>query len=271
MMKNKIKLKASALALAIVFAGVMGATEVRAENGNAFYKNSASRSYDGGKTGAEKSANAIKGDESVIQIGAKWMLAEGFGAKIVSFDTNMFRMERQGGKEILVAIGSGQSDVHVRMPDGYEIDYPVRVMQPEGYIDGNGREVLPDAAEISRYPQKVLELVNQERAKAGARPLRMADDLCDAANVRARELAVLYSHTRPDGRMWVTAIDTKNRVCGENAAAGQATPENVMKSWMESPGHRKNILRSEYRELGVGYYASAQGGMGRYWIQIFRG
>lgn len=120
----------------------------------------------------------------------------------------------------------------------------------------------------------VLELVNRERAKCGVAPLRLSDDLMDGAAIRARELSVLYSHTRPDGKEFWTVLGRKENVyLGENASAGDSTPESVVAGWMNSPGHRANILNPHFAELGVGYYhfSNDPHGYTNYWIQIFRG
>ena len=118
--------------------------------------------------------------------------------------------------------------------------------------------------------QEVLALVNEERAKRGIAPLRLADDLMAGAAVRARELTQSFSHTRPNGQDFSTVLPKSNRGLGENAAAGQRTPKEVVASWMESPGHRANILDPTYIELGVGHAFQTGSIYGHYWIQIFR-
>lgn len=120
----------------------------------------------------------------------------------------------------------------------------------------------------------VLKLVNKERAKCGIDPLRLSEDLMDGAAIRARELSVLYSHTRPDGKEFWTVLGRRENVyLGENAAAGYSTPETVVEGWMNSPGHRANILNPHFAELGVGYYhlPNDTAEYANYWIQIFRG
>lgn len=109
---------------------------------------------------------------------------------------------------------------------------------------------------------EVLSLVNEERANAGLAPLNMEQGLLDAAMlVRAPECAVLYSHTRPDGQSCFSVFP-ESSLKGENIAAGQMSAESVMDSWMNSPDHRKNILDSDFKNIGIGcVYA---GGMGPY-------
>lgn len=137
-----------------------------------------------------------------------------------------------------------------------------------GYVD-NAYE-----ADTSRYAEEVLELVNIERSKVGASPLRLSDDLQYAASIRAKELTQVFSHDRPDGSSCFTAVgDAGYSTLGENIAAGSATPEAVVRQWMNSPGHKANILKSAFSELGVGYCydSNGVGGYKYYWVQIFKG
>lgn len=123
-----------------------------------------------------------------------------------------------------------------------------------------------------KFPEQVLNLVNKERAKVGIRPLFLSVELQNAAMIRAKELARLYSHTRPDGTIF-TALLNKNQLAGENIAVESETPEEVMESWMNSPGHRQNILERRFKYLGVGYYYTPDGvgGYKHHWVQIFQG
>lgn len=129
----------------------------------------------------------------------------------------------------------------------------------------------PAASDPAAFARRVLELCNAERAKKGLAALRPAADLADAAAVRASELPRAFSHTRPNGKDCFTAVRDHGHTMGENIAAGNATPESVVASWMESPGHRANILKPEFRELGVGFFDSGEGALRYYWGQLFRG
>lgn len=123
------------------------------------------------------------------------------------------------------------------------------------------------------YREAVLELVNVERAKHNLSPLRMSNELLAGAEIRAKELTVLYSHTRPDGTNCKTVIAGKNRYIGENIAAEYITPKDVVTGWMNSAGHRANILNPNFEELGVGYiyFDNDPNAYWHYWVQIFRG
>ena len=118
---------------------------------------------------------------------------------------------------------------------------------------------------------RVIELVNQERTSRGLQPLVKDDRLMVAAAARAKELSQRYSHTRPNGSecftiLWHLGIDYG--YAGENIAMGQRTPEIVMNDWMNSSGHRANILNENYDCIGVGY-TMVDGHP--YWVQLFTG
>ena len=117
----------------------------------------------------------------------------------------------------------------------------------------------------------MLQLVNKERAKVGARPLRLNDELMAGAKIRAEEITRHMSHDRPDGSSCFTVLRRQNRTLGENIAAGSDTPEAVVDQWMHSPGHRANMLSRDFSELGVGYYYKDNSTYKHYWIQLFRG
>lgn len=129
----------------------------------------------------------------------------------------------------------------------------------------------PSATTDKDYAQQVLTLVNSERAKEGLSPLTLDNNLNEVAMTRAREIVQSFSHTRPDGSDCFTALSEKNikfLTAGENIAAGQQTPAGVMNSWMNSEGHRANILSDKFGKLGVGLVKSTTG-YGYYWVQIF--
>ena len=110
---------------------------------------------------------------------------------------------------------------------------------------------------------KVLELVNKERASEGLGKLVMNSSLLDTAMFRAGETTLLFSHTRPDSSICFTA---DSAMFAENIAAGQATPKDVMNSWMNSEGHKANILNKDAKTIGIGcaYHNGCY-----YWVQCF--
>lgn len=120
------------------------------------------------------------------------------------------------------------------------------------------------------FTASLVELVNQEREKAGLDPVTENQKASAAAQVRAKELETSFSHNRPDGRSCFTALGEQGlsyRLAGENIAWGQSSPAQVMQGWMNSPGHRANILDGSFTEIGVGYYRTAAGKT--FWVQMF--
>lgn len=111
----------------------------------------------------------------------------------------------------------------------------------------------------------VLRLTNIQRAKAGLTLLVTFDTVQNAAGIRAEEIVSMFSHTRPDGSNPNTVLKELGysyRAFGENIAWGQKSAEEVVQGWMNSPGHKENILRESFCHLGVGY-------KNKNWVQIF--
>ena len=121
------------------------------------------------------------------------------------------------------------------------------------------------------FEMEVVKLVNIERTKRGIHPLSISNKLFAAAAVRANELAQKFSHTRPNGSSYLTAVQNvgyPSSYVGENIASGQISPIAVMESWMNSPGHRAAILNPNYTEIGVGVNYE-DGYYGISWVQLF--
>ncbi|MFE1791782.1 CAP domain-containing protein, partial [Streptomyces sp. NPDC059525] len=116
---------------------------------------------------------------------------------------------------------------------------------------------------------KVLALVNQERAAAGCPAVTVNAELTKAAQDHSADMAAhaTMSHTGSDGSdpgQRITRAGYQWQTYGENVAYGYSTPEQVMEGWMNSPGHRRNILDCSYREIGIGLAQP-----GQYWTQDF--
>lgn len=128
---------------------------------------------------------------------------------------------------------------------------------------------LSDNEQLS-YAEQVVKLVNEERAKAGLHALQIDTEVAVAATVRAKEIQTSFSHTRPDGRKFSSVLTDANirfTGAGENIAWGQTSPEKVMEAWMNSEGHRANILNAKFTKIGVGHLQNASGT--NYWVQLF--
>ena len=133
-----------------------------------------------------------------------------------------------------------------------------------------------DASTPEELAAEVVRLVNVERAKEGLAPLGTYDSLTKAAQIRAPEIVTIFSHDRPDGTSCFTAMDQTGAkkgayTWGENIAAGNATAAATVEQWMNSPGHRANILNAKFTHIGVGYQHSAGSTYGHYWVQMFTG
>ena len=117
--------------------------------------------------------------------------------------------------------------------------------------------------------KEVINLVNKERTARGLSELKMNQKLMYAAMIRAEEISESFSHTRPDGTSCFTIFEDLNidyYGAGENIAYGYVSPEAVMTGWMNSPGHKANILTGSFTEIGVGCFEKN----GRlYWVQMF--
>jgi uncharacterized protein YkwD len=141
-----------------------------------------------------------------------------------------------------------------------------------------GIVVAPSTAALAQEDKtlanRVLDLTNPERTKAGLVPLSISSELNDAAQKYSRVLAAdgCFAHTCgpvPDfAERAGQAGYTEYTALAENIAAGYATPDAVVAGWMASPGHRANILSPNYTEMGIGMVNSG-GKFGSYWTQEF--
>ena len=139
----------------------------------------------------------------------------------------------------------------------------------------NCQEVFAAEAVASDGQQDIialdmLEMVNEERRRAGLQPLLWDTELAAAAEIRCQEAVEVFGHVRPDGQLFYTVASClKNRTCGENIAGGQLTLSKVMEAWMASPVHRENILCADYKYIGAGCYYDPAGEYEIYWVQLF--
>lgn len=124
---------------------------------------------------------------------------------------------------------------------------------------------------VSAFEQKVVELTNVERQKQGLKPLQLDTNLSKVAREKSSDMQRnnYFSHTSPTyGSPFdmMKKYGINYRSAGENIAMGQRSPEEVVKAWMNSEGHRKNIMSSNFTHIGVGHVAQ-----GNYWTQMFIG
>ena len=126
----------------------------------------------------------------------------------------------------------------------------------------------PDS-EVLAYETEVVRLVNVERSKNGLPPLTQDWELCRVARYKSQDMRDrnYFSHTSPtygSPFQMMKSFGINYRTAGENIAKGYKTPAAVVNGWMNSSGHRANILNSSFTHIGVGYVAN-----GSYWTQMF--
>ena len=134
-----------------------------------------------------------------------------------------------------------------------------------------GNNTATDRGEITQQ-REILNLVNAERKKNGLKELTLSHTLNGIAGEKAFDMKEknYFSHTSPTyGSPFemLQHFGVKYSYAGENIASGQKTSKEVMQSWLNSSGHRANILNPNYTELGVGYVEG--GTYGTYWVQLF--
>lgn len=128
------------------------------------------------------------------------------------------------------------------------------------------------SSSVSSYEQKVVELVNVERQKAGLSSLTLDTAISNIARMKSKDMATnnYFAHQSPTygsaGDM-LTKNGIKWSAWGENIASGQKTPQEVVTAWMNSPGHKANIMSTNFSKLGVGYALNSNGTP--YWTQMF--
>ena len=131
---------------------------------------------------------------------------------------------------------------------------------------------IPTIGATKSIESQVIQLTNQERAKNGLKPLAADWQLSRVARYKSADMRDknYFSHTSPTYGSPFTMMKNfgiNYRSAAENIAAGQRTPNEVVQSWMNSPGHRKNILSPTYTHIGVGH--ATGGSYGHYWTQMF--
>ena len=145
--------------------------------------------------------------------------------------------------------------------------------------DADDKTETPDVSDktdesISEYAMEVLELVNEERSKYSLPSLTYSNELESVAYAHSKDMSEnnYFSHTDLSGKSPFDRLSESNisyRAAAENIAAGQKTPDEVMNSWMNSSGHRANILNSSVTEMAVGIYEGSNYRI--YWTQMFIG
>lgn len=131
---------------------------------------------------------------------------------------------------------------------------------------------IPAQPSSTAFEDEVIKLVNNERAKRGLTKLTKNWELCRVARYKSQDMAnkKYFSHTSPTYGSPFTMMQNfglRFTAAGENIAMGQKTPQEVMNAWMNSAGHRANILSAAYNQIGVGMAKNSAGVV--YWTQEF--
>lgn len=146
-----------------------------------------------------------------------------------------------------------------------------QISNPNLIYPGQVLNIPQVSAATLAYENEVVRLVNEARAQNGLQPLTVNWELSRIARYKSQDMADngYFSHTSPTyGSPFdmIHAFGLSYRTAGENIAYGQTTPQIVMNSWMNSSGHRANILNASFTQIGVGYSPD-----GNYWTQMFIG
>ena len=163
--------------------------------------------------------------------------------------------------KIAVKYSVGLSEIKSANPSikNYNLIYPGQIIN-----------IPTVSASVTAYESEVVRLVNEIRISHGLKPLTEDWQLSRVARYKSQDMRDLgyFSHTSPTyGSPFemMKNFGITYRTAGENIAKGYSTPKAVVDAWMNSPGHRANILNSSYTHIGVGYVTS-----GNYWTQMFK-
>ena len=146
-----------------------------------------------------------------------------------------------------------------------------QISNPNLIYPGQVLNIPTTNATVSSYEREVVRLVNEIRVQNGLRELTHNWELSRVARYKSQDMRDnrYFSHTSPvygSPFQMIKNFGISYRSAGENIARGQATPQAVVNAWMNSSGHRANILNSSFTQIGVGYVAD-----GNYWTQMFIG
>ena len=146
-----------------------------------------------------------------------------------------------------------------------------QVADPDLIYPGQILQIPQLESTVSSYESEVIRLVNEIRQQNGLRPLAANWELSRVARYKSQDMRDngYFSHNSPTYGtpfQMLSAFGLSYRTAGENIAKGYASPQAVVNGWMNSSGHRANILNASYTQIGVGYVSG-----GNYWTQLFIG
>ena len=181
--------------------------------------------------------------------------------------------DAQGTNVHVVQSGESMWKISVKYQIGLsEIIQANPTVKNAALIYPNQKLNIPNIDTVKNVESEILVLVNSERQRQGLKPLQMDWELQRVARTKSKDMADkgYFSHQSPTyGSPFdmMKQFGIQYKLAGENIASGQRTPQDVMVSWMNSSGHRANILKPEYTHLGAGYYRG--GSYGHMWTQMF--
>ena len=146
-----------------------------------------------------------------------------------------------------------------------------QISNPDLIYPGQVLTIPQTDSKVSANEAEVVRLVNEIRKENGLQPLTANWELARVARYKSQDMKDkgYFSHTSPtygSPYQMIRAFGLSFRAAGENIAKGYSTPQAVVNGWMNSSGHRANILNASYKQIGVGYVAQ-----GNYWTQMFIG
>lgn len=146
-----------------------------------------------------------------------------------------------------------------------------QITNPNLIYPGQVLIIPQEDSSVLAFENEVIRLVNEQRSTNGLKPLTANWELSRVARYKSQDMVDnrYFSHTSPTYGtpfQMIRAFGLTYRTAGENIAYGQRTPQTVVNAWMNSSGHRANILNASYTQIGVGYVSS-----GHYWTQMFIG
>ncbi|MFW2108576.1 CAP domain-containing protein [Bacillus spizizenii] len=203
--------------------------------------------------------------------------------KKLHINTNIKTLNTANEKEIkqLLKKHAKQSNMNIQDVQKTETAKPAQKTTEKAAAEKNTASKAPAAektntttsapSSVSAYEKKVVELTNAERQKQGLKPLQIDETLSKSARAKSQDMKDknYFDHQSPTyGSPFdmMKSFGISYKTAGENIAKGQKTPEEVVKAWMNSEGHRKNILNPNFTHIGVGYVES-----GSIWTQQFIG
>jgi uncharacterized YkwD family protein len=230
-----------------------------------------------GRTRPLLKAQTVPGEMDVYHVHMNdtlWIISRKYGIKLEAIiDANPELPDADliyPGDEIMVPLDSAINDTLAIADSNIDLGDGSTALRSN--IRPGRYSVTPAPTTTESTEEKeIFELVNNERAKAGIKPVTYNAQVAAAARIKSDEMAAkkYFNHTSPTyGTPFemLRAFGIDYRTAGENIAKGQKTAKAVMGAWMNSSGHRYNILNPDFTQLGVGY---ANDGGTTYWVQIF--